>query len=385
MVQEILSQVTRYDEIKQEVINAQKYGADQSAHIGVWWQAVERLHPSSMTLKVSDIIKTSDTAVSLHLVRIDGVLPPFQAGQYIHIVAELDGRRIGRPYSISSAPSQTAYYEITIKRKVDGFISDYLIDRVKVGDILEASGPAGSFVFNPIYHGNQLVFLAGGSGITPFMSMIREVSDGGISRNIHLIYGSRTPDDVPFLAELKDRAARFENFKFSHVVSEPDSDWSGLTGFINAELLKTLDIDISGSMFYLCGPTQMYDFCIPELEKLQIPKRKIRREVVAGINNICNDPAWPSDISPSDIFTLKLNDGRKISARANESLLIAMERAGILQKNLCRAGECSLCRVKLSSGNVFQPSTSLVRQSDRKFGYIHSCASYPLSDLEITR
>jgi len=385
MVKKILSQVERYSEIEQEVINARKYGVDHSEQKGVWTQAVKQLHPSKMELKVADIVKASESADSLRLVRVNGCLPPFQAGQYIHLAADINGVRIGRPYSISSAPNQTAYYEITIKRKANAFVSDYLLNQIKIGDILESSGPSGHFYYNPIYHGKNLVFIAGGSGITPFMSMVREVTEKGLDRNIHLIYGCSTPNDVPFLDELQSRSERFSNFKFSLVISDPAEGWNGLSGFIDAELLKKLGIDTDHCMFYICGPTQMYNFCIPELKKLNVPQKRIRQEVVAQPENISQDPAWPSGVSPTTIFTMQLNDGSSIPARAGESLLVSLERAGIFQKNLCRAGECSLCRVKLTEGKVFQPSTTLVRESDRKFGYIHSCASYPLSDLAIIR
>jgi ferredoxin len=64
-------------------------------------------------------------------------------------------------------------------------------------------------------------------------------------------------------------------------------------------------------------------------------------------------------------------------------LLVALEKKGIVVPSLCRSGECSMCRVKILSGKVFQPAGALVRRSDRQFGYVHSCVSYPLEDLEV--
>jgi ferredoxin len=159
-------------------------------------------------------------------------------------------------------------------------------------------------------------------------------------------------------------------------------NWDGPTGMIDADLIKMIVADIDGSTFYICGPREMHDFCLPELQKLNIPRRRIRREVVACPADITGDPAWPAGIGSNTVFKIRYGN-RLIPAAAGESILTTFERSGIAQENCCRAGECSLCRVKLLSGKVFQASTALVRQSDRKAGYIHSCVSYPISDLEI--
>lgn len=382
MINNIPKMIEGYAEIKQSISNNRKYGVDLTKDKAPWKEIVNRLHPYRITLKVADITDITGTSKSIRLVPLDGYLPPFQAGQYINLFVEVNGIRTGRPYSISSSPAQKAYYEITVKRKAGGFVSAYLLDQVNVGDILESTGPAGHFHYNPLYQGKRLVFLAGGSGITPFMSMIREVTDRSLNRNIHLIYGCRSPEDVPFLDELKYRAEKFSNFTFDIVISDPADGWDGLTGLIDADLIKKIIGDIDGSTFYICGPSQMYDFCIPELQKLNIPRRRLRQEIAAGAVDITADPAWPTKIKANACFSIKYGD-KVIPAKAKESILVAFERTGIALENCCRAGECSLCRVKLISGNVFQASTALVRKSDRKAGYIHACASYPLSDLEI--
>ena len=101
---------------------------------------------------------------------------------------EIGGVRTSRPYSISSPPTQTAYYDITVRRVEDGVVSNYLLDQVKMGDILESSGPAGEFYHKPIFHEKTMVCIAGGCGITPFMSMIREILECGIDRTVHRKY-----------------------------------------------------------------------------------------------------------------------------------------------------------------------------------------------------
>lgn len=347
---------------------------------------VNRIHPKTLNLKVAAIRSVTDTMKTFRLVLDDpsDYLAPFVAGQFLSVHADIGGVHTSRPISISSSPKERGYYEITIKRKPDAFLSDYFLDEVKVGDKVTTSGPAGRFNMIPPVQGNNYVFLAGGSGITPFLSMIREATDTDLPYNMHLIYGCRNLSDVPYLEELKARSEQFPRFKFDLVLSEPDEGWTGLSGFIGADLLKKLNIDVDKNIFFICGPGAMYNFTIPELKKLGIPDRKIRKEIFGAPADITKEPNWPEKIKGEECFTLRF-DGKEYPCKANETILTAFERAGIHHPSECRAGECSLCRIKLVSGDVFQTSTALVRKSDVKLGYIHTCVSYPLSDIEVTK
>lgn len=375
--------IVGYNEIEKEIEICRKYGIDYFSRRGQWMNAVEKLHPRRIKLRVAAIFSETESTSTLRLVANEGYLPPFQAGQYINLLVEIDGIRTARPYSISSPPNQTAYYDITVRRITDGFVSDYLLDKVEIGDLFESTGPAGHLYYNPLFHGQNLVFLAGGSGITPFASMIREVTDRGLNRKIHLFYGCRKPEEAIFNEELLTRAARYPNFTYDLVISEPEPGYEGLTGLLDASLLQQRLGEINDKTFYLCGPREMYNFCLPELDKLGIPKRRIRQEVFGTPTQIYQEPAWPQDVPADKVFTVKLSSGSEIPAKAGESLLTALERAGIVVENCCRSGECSLCRVKMLAGKVYQPVNALLRKSDQESGYIHSCAAYPLTDLEI--
>ncbi|HQA07855.1 MAG TPA: FAD-binding oxidoreductase [Syntrophomonadaceae bacterium] len=384
MKSEVRKSIEGYSQIAYEMEICRKYGIDYTAQKGRWKAAVERLHPKRLQLRVAKIITETGTTSTLRLVPVSGYLPPFQAGQYINLFVDIDGVRTARPYSISSPPNQTAYYDITVRRVADGFVSSYLLDQVKVGDVLETTGPAGQFYYNPLIHGKDLVFLAGGSGITPFMSMIREVTDRLLlDRKIHLIYGSRSPQEAIFHKELMSLAADYSNFSYDLVISDPGSGYEGLTGLIDADLIISRIGSVEGKTFFICGPQEMYAFTIPELKELGVPDRRIRRELFGLPKQVYNDPAWPKEVSPQSVFTVKLSSGREIPARADEPLLVSMERAGLVIENCCRSGECSLCRVKLVKGQVFHARTAKLRKSDHQAGYIHSCAAYPISDVEI--
>jgi len=359
-----------------------KYGEHYEARKGEVARLVSFYHPARLSLTVSQIKEETTTVKSIRLVSDSGYHPPFLAGQYLNLFVEIGGVHTSRPYSIASAPTQTGHYEITVRKVEDGFVSDYLLTELKPGDGLTSSGPAGNFHHNPLFHGEKLAFIAGGSGITPFMSQIRELADRCLRRRIHLFYGCRKEDDVIFQMELEHIAAAYPNFTWDLIVSEPDTAYRGLKGFITAQLIKERLGDIDW-MFYLCGPPAMYQFCLPQLEQLGIPANRIRVELMGTPKEITASPGWPEGVTAQAQFTVAIKGKGIIPALAGEPLMIALERAHFPIPALCRSGECSLCRTKLLAGQVYQPPSVKLRKSDRTFGYIHPCMAYPISDLEL--
>jgi len=376
-------QIEGYEDILSEIASLRKYGIDYAAMKGKKAEIVNRLHPGICNLRISNIIEIAKDVKVFRLVSQNGYLPPFIAGQYISLSVEVNGIRTSRPYSISSSPKQRGYYEITVKLVPDGFVSQYMFNDAKIGDIFEATSPSGYFYYNSLFHGSRLVFIAGGSGITPFMSMLRERWDLGLDdKEIHLIYGCQSQEDALYREELLRYASERKNFTYDLILSSPREDFKGLTGFIDSKMIMQLVPEWDTSTYYVCGPFAMYKFCVPELKKMGIPQKRIRREVFSSGQCITDEPGWPDGIGAEDLFDLKIGD-RIFKAKAGESIMTALERNNITVKSCCRSGECSLCRVKLNSGKVFQPESALVRKSDRKYGYIHSCQSYPFTDVEI--
>jgi ferredoxin-NADP reductase len=313
-----------------------------------------------------------------------GYLPPFQAGQYINVFVAAQGVRSSRPYSIASAPNQRAYYDLTVKAVPDGFVSLFLLEDVAVGDRLTSTGPMGGFFHNPLSHSKDVVYLAGGSGITPMMSMIREVTDRGLDRRMHLLYGSRTPDDIIFADELERLAAAHDNLTVDMVISEPPDGYQGLTGFLDRELISERAGDLTNKTFFVCGPEAMYTLCRSELEALGLKRKQIRVEAYGPPGDVTAAPGWPEGLSADTTFTVKVSEGRTIEARAGEPLINSLERRDMVLPAGCRSGECSLCRVKLLSGKVFHAEGTKLRKTDLQFGYIHPCMAYPVEDLEIS-
>lgn len=370
--EEILENIRVMREVSQDKITA---GNEADIRIAP-------LHTKELNLVVSSVADTGKQAKVIRLSSQNGYLPPFEAGQYINLFTEIDGVRTSRPYSICSSPRQRAYYEITVARTKGGVVSDYMLDEVKEGDTFTANGPAGVFRYQPVFHSKRSLFLAGGSGITPFMSMLREIIDAGLDREVILLYGCRNVENALFHEELSGYAAEHPNFTYHLVLSDSAEGWSGEQGFIDAARIARLVPDFSERTCYICGPQVMNDFCKSELLGMGVPLKKIRREMFGAQRDITKEPGWPVDLTGQEIFRLTV-DGRVIEAKSGESLLTALERAGVRVNVCCRSGECSLCRVKLVSGKVFLAQGILQRKADEAFGYLHSCKSYPVSDVEI--
>lgn len=377
----ILSTLVNGPEILNEIEVLKSTEPNKIKHTNMANDIVYKLH-KPLNLIVNEIIDTHKKAKIIRFNSVDGYLPPFEAGQYMNIFTEIEGVRTSRPYSISSSPSNRAYYEITVARGRDGFVSDYFLDKVKVGDVFEAVGPAGEFVYQKVFHSKKALYLAGGSGITPFLSMVRETLSTNTDRDMVMLYGCTNEDAALYLDEFRDFEKHYSNFKCIFVASDPSPEYKGETGFMTKELIKKLVPDFSERTSYICGPQIMNDFVVKELTDLNVPKKQIRREMFGAKKDITCEEGWPSALTGEEIFKVKVGD-KTIEAKSSESLLTSLERNNILINACCRSGECGLCRVKLVSGKVFLSKGILARKADEKYGYIHSCKSYPISDIEI--
>jgi ferredoxin-NADP reductase/phytoene dehydrogenase-like protein len=351
-----------------------------------------RLHPERIELVVTEVREETTTTRTFRLRPAQGgELPVFRAGQYLSLKVQAGDAWLTRPYSIASAPHEAlgagGFYEIAIRRKTNGFLTEQIWKGWREGTRITASGPHGTFYHDPLRDGREIVALAGGSGITPVRSMLREIAAGELDLRITLLYGTRRPDDIPFEEELRDLAARLpERIKVAFVCSEPDVRWYGPTGFLTAACIRGHAGDLAGKTFFLCGPAGMYRFLEPELAALGIPRRRIRREVFGEETAIAGDAAFPVELSDRS-FSLTVRRGTAVDtvqAATGETILATLERAGFAPDSQCRSGECGLCRSHLVSGEVFiRPEDDGRREADRRFGFIHPCATYPLSDLEI--
>lgn len=199
---------------------------------------------------VAAIAPHRDAALTLEL-DVDGDAPAFLPGQYVNI--DVPGSGLSRSYSFSSAPGERRL-SFLIKRVPGGLMSAWL-DRAQAGQRLELTGPLGSFYLREV--ARPLLFLAGGTGLAPFLSMLETLARHGGEQPVRLVYGVTRDADLVLLDRLEDYAARLPDFDFVTVVADeasahPRKGW--VTAHLPAEALHGGDVDV-----YLCGPPPMVD------------------------------------------------------------------------------------------------------------------------------
>ena len=379
----IVEKIEGFEALQQRAIETQTADQGYDYKKGDVQHYVNMRYPKRIRVTVTDVIAETPSTKTFRLVSPDGYLPPFQAGQYISLYLEIDGVQTCRPYSISSAPQQRTHYDITVKATETGFVSRYVNEALQPGSELECSAPYGQFHYNPVLHGDSLVLIGGGSGITPLMSMIRDFTNKQSAINLQLIYGSATLDDVIFRDALAELERENEHLSITHVISDPPSGYQGEQGFISEQVIRRTVGNIEDKTFFLCGPPVMYNFCRAELEKLGVDNKRIRKEVFGPPADATLCEGWPAHIKADTEFQITIKDGPVIPALAGEPLLVAFERAKHLIPAICRTGQCSMCRIKIESGDVFAAPYAGHRTSDDWFGYAHSCMTYPLSNLQV--
>ena len=347
----------------------------------------KKLHPDYQRLVIDEVIPHEGAKAKTFVFRrADGeAFPYFRAGQYLSLKLPLEDSFVTRAYSLCSSPKDAlkGRAAITVRSNPGGFAADKLLAALKPGDEVIASDPQGFFYYEDLRDAKHVVGLAGGSGITPFLSMAYALRDGAEDFELTLLYGSRDEESILFRKELDEVAAACPKFRVVHVLS--DEEKAGYEhGFITAELIKKYAPADAEYSVFLCGPEGMYRFLKPEIEKLALPERLFRRKMI----DVTKTP-WELDGYPQQcrdkIFNLTVRQGDreyKLSASANETVLTAIERAGIKAPSRCRSGECGWCRSRMLQGSVFIPQENELRRwADKEYGYIHPCSSFPTSDI----
>lgn len=350
------------------------------------------LHPHYQNVIVSKVIDHGDAksfVLAPNIAKGTGSLAYFRAGQYISVALDMDGNTANKPYSLRSNPkdalgTENTSYTLTIKHVNGGQGSEYILDNWKEGTEAMISGPLGNFYYESIRDAKNVIAVTGGSGITPFCSMAAAIADGIEDFNLTILYGSRTKDSILLKGELDEIAARSGGkVKVVHVLSDEEAEGYE-HGFITADIIKKY---ASGDYsVFVCGPKAMYSFFEKESAKLGIPSRRIRFELSGEYGNPAQDPKYPTQAAGKE-FTITVNirgEVKKVPCKAEISLLRAMEAAGIRVPSDCRSGQCGWCHSRLISGEVFVPAEADGRRiADRKFGWIHPCSTYALSDVEL--
>ena len=350
------------------------------------------LHPKCQYLKVEAISDRSDDTKSFTLVpdteKGTTSLAYFGAGKYLTVFETIEGMPITRAYSISSSPkdSLNGKYVLTIKLVDGGLMSKYIFDTWQVGTSVKVSAPAGNFEYQPLRDAKNVICLAGGSGITPFISMANAVCDGDEDFNMTLLYGSRNYESILFREELAELEKKCDKIKVIHILSDDSNSYDNTEkGFITADLIKKYAPTDEAYSVFLCGPQQMYEFVDKELEKLELPKKFIRHEMFGEFHNPATQADYPQGVPETVKIKVTIQDETYVvEGSTNDSVMQTLEKNKISVPARCRSGECGFCHSHLLSGKVYVPKNLEYRRlADFKFGCIHPCCSFPLTDLEI--
>ena len=351
-----------------------------------------RLHPSVQHVVIAEVTDHGD-AKSFKLVpdteRGTKEMAYFRASQYVSVALNINGAPVNKPYTVRSSPkdalgSENTSYTLTIKRTDPAYASAHVLSTWKKGDRVDMSGPLGDFYYQNLRDAKHVVAIAGGSGITPFYSMASAIADGIEDFNMTILYGSRSSEGILLKDEIERVAARSNGrVKVVHVLSHEEKE--GFEhGFIGAEMIKKYAPADDYSVF-MCGPKAMYDFEEGEMKKLGLPKRRWRMEMSGDYMGAVENEDFPKEKCGSFMLTVVIRGEKQtVPCRAEESLLWAMERAGIKAPSHCRSGECGWCHSRLISGEVYIPEDADGRRlADKKFGWVHPCCTFPLGDIEL--
>lgn len=200
----------------------------------------------------------------------------FVPGQYVTVRGpELTDRVTGSPYCIASPPLPDRRFQLLVRVVPDGPVAQYLSSR-QPGDIVRFRGPAGKSMLPP-NDTEDVVLLATGVGIGPFLPLCHYLLAGGWQPSIRLFWGLRSPEDVCLLDELQDMARRWPNFSYQLSLSRPDAAWTGLRGRLT-ESVPPLIERLGGTRFYLCGNGSMIEEIATVLSDLGVARDHIRDE-----------------------------------------------------------------------------------------------------------
>ena len=301
-----------------------------------------------------------------------------QAGQHVTVSLEIDGVRVRRCYSISSAPTDRLV-TITVKRAAGGRVSSWLHDRLRRGDTIRLSAAAGDFVL-PRPAPQTLLFLSGGSGITPIMSMLRDLAGKGPIRDVVLVHYARRREEVIFRAALETLAARHRGLR---VVLCLDDAPDGLGRFDEARLAALVP-DFAKRATYLCGPPGL----MARVERMWTQagaSGRLRRErfvarALAALPAVEGGTAPAADAA-RDLQVRLLRSNRTRAVKRRGTLLDELERAGERPPHGCRIGICHTCKCQKRVGTVRNLLTGAV--SSEPDEDIQLCISVACSDLEL--
>lgn len=342
-------------------------------------------------LKVAEIVPETAEANSIRF-----EIPPelreafaFKAGQHLTLKAEIGGEEVRRNYSLCTAPDEQDWM-VTVKRIADGVFSNWVGDALKPGDTLDVMPPHGSFTTD-FDRGRRrhLVGIAGGSGITPVMSILRTSLKSEPTSRFTLVYGNRDSGSIIFLEELARLKDRYlDRFELYHFLADEEGDIDLFNGILDRArcddaIEHLIDEPKAVDGWFICGPGPMMDAAESALidrgverERIHIERFTADRPPQSLVKEMAELQSKAAGISMS--VTL---DGRTRRVEFTQgNILDSARAAGLPAPFACKAGVCATCRAKVLSGKVEMAARYGLTDEEIEQGYVLTCQSVPAGD-----
>lgn len=339
-------------------------------------------------LKVKNIVQETKDTISVAFVQPEKKIV-YKSGQFLTLITNIAGKEVRRAYSLCSSPFVDEDLVVTVKRVEQGQMSNWLPDNLKVGDRLKVMEPMGQFTTEfKKENKRHIVMFAGGSGITPMMSIIKSTLSQEPDSICSLIYCNRDIDSIIFKEEFDRMQNSFEGrFHVIHVLDSAPMNWQGYSGLLNHDMLVKLferipDWGIDKTTYLMCGPEGMMKNVDQLLGEQHIPKEKVFKEsFVAGVLDKGKKEAPAREEFKAREVTIHY-DGQehKVMVQPDRFILETALDAGIDLPFSCQSGLCTACRGKALSGKVKMDEEEGLSQSERDEGYVLLCVGHPMSD-----
>jgi ferredoxin-NADP reductase len=255
----------------------------------------------------------------------------FAAGQHVNVSVEIDGKRHTRSYSPSQVAGQPGRLTITVKRVAGGKVSGWLCAQAEVGSIVELGDAYGEMT--PAMLTAPALFLAAGSGITPFISLIRAQAALGMPQPIALLYWAGTQDELCFVPELQALAAAHPGFTVHFLLTRAGD------GRISLGQLQAHVPGLAATRFYACGPQGFVDTA---------------EQLAGGLGRPFRGEAFSTPVitfEPGQLVSVYLSRSRRtVQVAAGQPLLEALEAQGLRPASGCRRGICNTCACGKAGG-----------------------------------
>ena len=340
------------------------------------------------TLKVTNIHKTIRDAVVLTLLPEEPEHFDFVQGQYLTFRKDFDGEELRRSYSICSSITD-GILQVGIKRVDGGAFSTWANTELEIGDSVEAMAPMGNFYSDsPVQNENHILAFAGGSGITPILSILKSELQDSTNTRVTLVYANRNLNTIMFREELEDlKNLHMGRLNIIHILEDESQDIELFQGRVDhnkcSELFKSW-IDITSvSTAFICGPEPMMLAISDALKKHGLAKENIRFELFAsGQQGRAKKPAPTNIISQQGVEARVTLGGetRNIRVHSQTSLLEAALENNLDAPFACKAGVCSTCKAKVLEGETEMIANHALEDYEVEAGFVLTCQCYPLSE-----